>query len=90
MHLQRLDRRNEHNGIGFQPGLPALDVEELLRAEIGTESCLGDHVVAQLQRCSSCHDGVATMSDVGERATVHQGRVVFHRLHEIGLHRVAQ
>ena len=75
---------------GFRPGLAALDVEELFRAEIGAEAGLGDDVVGELQRRRGGDHRVAAMRDVGERAAMHEGRVVLQRLHEVGLHGVLE
>ena len=36
--LQRPHRRHDHRDVGTQPGLAALDVDELLRAEVGARS----------------------------------------------------
>ncbi|MBW3549722.1 MAG: hypothetical protein KY442_02530, partial [Proteobacteria bacterium] len=43
-------RRHDHRRGRLQPRLAALDVEELLRAEIGAESCFRDDDVAQRER----------------------------------------
>ena len=40
MHLQRADGGDDHGGIRFQPRLAALDIEELLRPQIGAEAPL--------------------------------------------------
>jgi hypothetical protein len=40
VHLHRADRRHDHRRRRLQPGLAALDVEELLRAEVSPESRL--------------------------------------------------
>ena len=36
--LQRAHGRDQNDDVGSQPGLAALDVDELLRTEIGAES----------------------------------------------------
>ena len=41
MHLERADGGDEHDAVGRQPGLAALDVEEFLGAEIGAEAGFG-------------------------------------------------
>ena len=51
--LQRTDSRYQYGAVRLQSGAAALDVEELLCAEVGAESCLGDGVIRQLQ-CELC------------------------------------
>ena len=75
---------------GFKPGLAAFDVEELLRAEVGAETGLGDDIVGELERGSRRDDRIAAMRDVGERAAVDERRRALEGLHEIGLHRVLE
>ncbi len=50
VHLERADGGDDHHRVGLQPGLAALDVEELLGAEVGAEAGLGDDVVGELER----------------------------------------
>ena len=50
MHLERADGGDEHRAGGLEPGLAALDVEELLGAEVGAEAGFGDDVVGELER----------------------------------------
>ncbi len=52
MHLQRAHGRDDDRRSRLQPGLAALDVEELLGAEIGAEAGFGDDVIGELQRAS--------------------------------------
>jgi hypothetical protein len=40
--LERADRRDDDRAGRREPGLAALDVDELLRAEVGAEAGLGD------------------------------------------------
>ena len=77
--------RGRHDARGA-----ALDVEELLGAQVRAEAGLGDHVVGQAHRGGGGHHGVAAVRDVGERAAVHEGGVVLERLHEVGLDGVLQ
>ena len=42
LHLERAHRRDDHRGVGVEAGLAALDVEELLGAEVDAEARLGD------------------------------------------------
>ena len=50
VHLERAHGRDDHRRAGVEAGLAALDVEELLGAEVGAEAGLGDDVVAELER----------------------------------------
>ena len=90
IHLHGAHCRHDHGGGRLETGLAALDIEELFRAEIGAEACLGHHIVGELQCRGRRHDRVAAMRDVGERTAMHEGRIVLERLHQIGLHRVLQ
>ena len=47
IHLQGANGGNEHRHSGFQPALAALDIEEFLGAQIGSETGLGDDIVGQ-------------------------------------------
>src|SRR5690625_4020807 len=89
-HLQRADGRDDHDCLRAEAGLAALDVEELLGAEIGTETGFGHDIFGQLQRGAGLHDRVTAMSDVRERAAMDEGRVVLERLHEVRLHRILE
>ena len=73
-----------------QAGLAALDVEELLGAEIGAEAGFGDDIVGELEGGLRGDDRIAAMGDVGERPAVDEGGVVLERLHEVRLHRLGQ
>ena len=84
MHLEGADSRHQHDAVGHQAGVAALDVEELLRTQVGAKAGLGDAVVAQLERHARGLDRVAAVGDVGERAAVDDGRRVLERLHQVG------
>ena len=88
--LEGAHRCNQHHRVGAQACHAALDVQELLRAQVRTEAGLGHHVVSQLQGRSRGLDGVAAVGDVGEGAAVHEGGVVLQRLHQVGLDGVLQ
>jgi hypothetical protein len=90
MHLERAHGGDDHRGGRREAGLAALDVEELLRAEIGAEAGLGHHIVGELQRRARRDHRVAAMGDVGERAAMDEGRIALQRLHQVGLQRVLQ
>ncbi len=90
MVLQRADRGNHHDGIGLEPGKAALDVQELLCAQVGAEAGLRHAVVAQGQAHVGGHDGVAAVRDVREGAAVHERRGAFQGLHQVRLQGVLQ
>ena len=90
VHLERAHGRDDHRGVGREAGLAALDVEELLGAEVGAEARLGDHVVGELERGPRGDHRVAAVRDVGERAAVDERRVVLERLHEVRHQRVLE
>ena len=90
MHLEGAHGGDDHHRRGLQAGLPALDVDELLRAEIGAEAGLRDHVVAELEAGAGGDHRVAAMGDVGEGAAMDEGGVALQRLHEVGLQGVLE
>ena len=88
--LQRPHGGHDHHGGGLQAGLAALDVDELLCAQVGGEAGLRDCVVPQLQGHAGSDDGVAAVSDVGEGAAVDEGRGALQGLDQVGLQSVLQ
>ena len=86
--LERAHGRHNHDAVGRKSGLAALDIHELLRAEVCAEAGLGDGDVRQLQRELGRLHAVAAVRDVGKRAAVHQAGGAFERLHQVGLDRV--
>mmetsp|Transcript_44342 Transcript_44342/g.73591 ORF Transcript_44342/g.73591 Transcript_44342/m.73591 type:complete len:668 (-) Transcript_44342:90-2093(-) len=91
VHLQRAHGGHNHGAVGHQPAVPALDVEELLHADVRPEAGLRDHEPfrpRQLQRHLVGHDGAVPVGDVREGPRVyHHGRAL-HRLHQRGHERV--
>ena len=63
--LERAHRGHQHNGGGVQPGIAALDVKELLRAQIRAEAGLGHNVVGQLEAQPGGNGTVAAVGNVG-------------------------
>ena len=88
--LQGPDGRHHHDRIGPQAGHPALDVDELLRAEVRPEAGLGDHDVGELERGAGGDHRVAPVRDVGEGSAMHERRRVLEGLHEVGGQRVLE
>ena len=85
--LQRARRADEHRGARAQARLAALDVDELLGAQVGAEAGFRDDVVGELERRLRRDDGVAAVRDVRERTAVHERRRLLERLHEVRLER---
>ena len=75
---------------GVEPGLAALDVDELLAAEVGAEAGFRHHVVGELQGGRGGEHRVAAVRDVGERTTVDERRRTLQRLHQVGGERLLQ
>ncbi len=90
VHLERADGRDDHRGLGIEAAEPALDVEELLGAEIGAEPGLGEHDVAERQAELGGHEGVAAVGDVAEGPAVHQRRPALEGLHQVRQDRVLE
>ena len=85
MHLQCLESNDENSKVWLQTSLAALDVVELLCAEISTESCLSDGIVAIFESCCCSHHRVTAMSDVGERTAVNESRSSLCGLNQVWL-----
>ena len=90
MHLQRADGGDQHRAVRRDAGLAALDVEELLAAEVGAEAGFGHDVVGELERGRRRQHRIAAMRDVGERAAVDEGGRAFQRLHQVRRQRLLQ
>ena len=88
--LERAHRGHQHNGGRVQPGIAALDVKELLRAQIRAEAGLGHNVVGQLEAQPGGNGTVAAVGNVGERTAVDDGGVVLQRLDKVRVERVLQ
>ena len=90
MILQSPDRSDDHNGIRPETGDTALDVEELLRTEIGGETRFRDHIIRQLQSRAGGGDGVAAMGDVGKGTAVNKSGSPLQRLDKVRLNGILQ
>lgn len=90
VHLQGPYGGDDDDGVGLEAGQAALDVEELLGAQVGGEARLGDEVVGQFEAVLGGHDAVAAVGDVGEGAAVDEGRNAFEGLDEVGLEGVLE
>ena len=83
--LQGPDGGHQHHRVGLQARQAALDIQKLLRAQVGAEAGLGDHVVPHLEGHPGGHDGVAAVGDVGEGAAVDEGGGALQGLDQVGL-----
>ncbi|MNP45364.1 hypothetical protein D3C76_1392840 [compost metagenome] len=90
MKLQRPHSGDDNHGCRAQAAFAAFDMQELLRAQIRSEACLGHDKLAQLQGHPGGGKAVAAMGDIGERSSMDQRRGILQRLHQIGLHRFLQ
>ena len=90
VELEGLGSGDEDRGSGLETILTADDVEELLCAEVSTEACLRDGVVAVVDRHLGGDDGVAAVSDIGKWTAVDEGGGILGRLDEIRLEGVHQ
>ena len=88
--FERAHRRNDHDGVRVQLCQTALDVKELLRAEIGGEARLGDGIVRELLRHARGEHAVAAVRDIRKRAAVDKHGRTLERLDKVGAERVAQ
>ena len=69
VHLQRADGCDDHRRFRLEAGLSALDVEELLRSQVGAKPGFRHDIVGEVEREIGRDDRVAAMRDIGERAT---------------------
>ena len=75
---------------GLSPADAALQVEELLAAEVEGEAGLGDRVVGHGHRHAGGQDRVAAVGDVGERSAVDERGGRLGRLDEVGQDRLVE
>jgi hypothetical protein len=90
VHLERSHRGDDDASIRGQPRQAALDVHELLGAEVGAEARFRHHHVGEVQAERRRHHAVAAMGDVREGTAVDQRGRARQRLHQVGRQRVAQ
>ena len=85
MILEGTDCGDDDHSVGLQACHTALDVQEFLCAQVGSEAGFRDAVVAKLKGHAGGCDGVAAVGDVGEGAAVHEGRGMLQGLDQVGL-----
>ena len=85
LHFESPNGADHYGGIRAQSRVPALDINELFRAQIGTKARLGNHHVVQGQRSPGCGDGIAPVGDIGKGPTMNKHRIVLQALHQVWL-----
>ena len=90
VHLQRTDRRYQHNDVWLEAGFAADDVHELFGTEVGAKTGLGHNVVAHLERGPGRDDRIGAVRDIGEGASMNEGRRVLDRLNDVWANRVLE
>ena len=90
MHFQRTHGSYDNCGIRLEACITAFDIEEFFCAEVSTKACLGNCIISNAHSSSGCHDAVAAMSDVSERAAMDNSRNIFQRLYQVRLDSVLQ
>ena len=88
--LERSHRSDEHRRVRTQSAGAALDVHELLKAEVCSETGLGYDVIGVAEREAVCHDGAASVGDVAEWPRMDERGLTFRRLHEVRQERLPQ
>ena len=88
IHLHGAYGGDQNHDAWRKAGLAAFYVHEFLGTKIGTKPGFGNNIVGQFQRRLRSNHRVASMRDIGKWAAMHKGRVVFKRLHQIGLQRL--
>ena len=84
VELKRTNRGHQYRSRGADARRAALDVDELLGAQIGAKPRLGHHVVGEAQARHGGDHAVAAVGDIGEGATVNKRRRAFKGLHQVG------
>ena len=82
--------RDQHDRGRIEAGRAALEVEELLAAQVEGEAGLGHGVIGHGQGHAGGQDRVAAVGDVGERAAVDERRSRLGRLDQVGQHGLVQ
>ena len=89
VHLQRPDGGGEHRHVWFEAAEAALDVPELLEADIGGEAALGDMIIKHLEADAVGDDGGLAHGDVGKGAGMHHAGLILRRAAQGGVDGVA-
>jgi len=90
MVFDRFFGRDNHNSRWSQIADAAFDVKKLFSPQVTCKSGLGYDAVTKFQGHPGCHEGIATMRDIGERTTMNKSGRTVERLHQIGMNGVAK
>ena len=88
MQLQRPQGGHDDGSRRTQAGHPALDVEELLRAQIAAEARFGDDVIGKAESECVGDNRAAAVCDVAKGTGVDERRRALRGLHQVGVHGV--
>ena len=85
VHLQRPNGGHQHHAIWNQSAVTALDIKELLHANVSTKARFRNHksiLTNQLERHLVCHNRRIAVRNICKRAGVHQCGRALERLHQ--------
>ena len=88
MHLKSPYRSHDNGAVGNQAAYAALDIPELLKADVSAEAAFGDMIIGQLEGYLVGDDRRLADSDIGKRPGVHQHRLTFQGLEQVGVSRL--
>ena len=83
VELECADSRHQYRSRGPDARRAALDVDELLGAQVGTKARLSHDVIRQAQTRHGRDHAVTAVGDVGEGAAVHKRRRALEGLHQV-------
>ena len=83
VHLERANRRNEHDRRRCQLAKAAFDIQKFLRTEIGAEARFRDDIIRQVKRRLRREHRIASVRDIRKRSAMYESRYVLQRLHQI-------
>ena len=85
VHLEAIECGYEDGEVRFETALAALDIEEFLGSEVGSESGFSDDIFTEGHSCLGRDDRVASVGDVCERAAMDERRGSLCSLDKVGL-----
>ncbi len=86
--LEGASRDDENRRVGSQTAVTALDIEELLRADVSTETRLGKQIIATLDTDQIGEDAAVAVRDIGKRTSMDQRRCIFQCLQQVRPQRI--
>ena len=90
MHFESLGGGDDDGEFGLESALATFDVEELFCTKISTKASLCHYIISIRHRHTCGNEGVASMCDIGERTSMHEGWSLLCSLYEIGLDSIHQ